>query len=38
MALGALRAAVQAWAAAPAGGRNSRPENPFPRIEFAEND
>jgi len=38
IALGALRAAVQAWAAALASGRNLRPENPFPRIEFTDND
>jgi hypothetical protein len=38
IALGALRAAVQAWADALAGSRDPRPENRFPRIEFAEND
>jgi len=38
IALGALRTAAQAWAAALAGGRNPRPENPVPRIEFAAND
>ena len=38
IALGALRAAVQEWATALAGGRDPRPENPFPQIKFAEND
>ena len=38
IALGALRAAAQEWAAALAAGRNPRPEDPVPQIEFAGND
>jgi hypothetical protein len=38
IALGSLRAAVQAWAAELDGGRNPPPENPVPRIELTEND
>ena len=38
IALGSLRAAVQAWAADLDGGRNPPPETPVPRIELTEND
>jgi len=38
IALGALRAAAQEWAAALAAGRNPGPEDPVPRIELAGSD